>query len=108
MKHLVRAQNWLFRQIIIYPLRNAILILVLTALGGWGLFSHVAGQVGTGEHLVTHPLTGRLYPLVVVLALVNLWIAIRRHRRRQIAVRRETGPWPPGSFRKRRDREEIG
>lgn len=76
MHRLIRAQNWLFRQILIYPLRNAIVVLAMVALVGWGLF---------GTH---HRLTEHYYPVLVLLALANLGFSIARHRRRRPPPRR--------------------
>lgn len=71
MKFLVRAQNWLFRQILIYPLRNALLILALVALAGWGLYAD------------GHALTEDYYPVLIAAALLNLGHAVLRRRRRR-------------------------
>lgn len=67
MNPLMRSQNWILRQILIFPVRNALIVLALVALAGWGL-------VADG-----HALTDDWhYPAVVALALVNLGLALRK------------------------------
>ena len=72
MQYLVRAQNWFFRQILIFPLRLALIIVAMVVFAGWGLLEH------------RHPLTSHYYPVLVVLAAANLVIAVVRKRRRRI------------------------
>ena len=66
---LVRVQNWLFRQILIFPLRVALLVVGILVLAGWGMIEH--------GHAFT-----KLYIILAVLALANLAFAIAKRRRR--------------------------